>query len=145
MARYNIVSIVVANVFHAMLVYKPTDKLDDMASVSDGALGVVVAVTSLLTTTVIIRRIWTATGETQWKKMKDKKLRRYKHIMEILIQSAAIYSVVATANAILDFVDTGPSNTTVSIMERYLTRLSYILPVSYLTNINMRSLKFMSF
>ena len=125
---------VVANIFFAMWVYKPTDKLDEMAGLSDGIMSVVVAVTSLITTIVIIRRIWLATGKTNWM-LKNKKLARYKHIIEILVQSAAIYSLVATANAILDFIDTGddPNHTgIVTMMEYYLGRISHILPVSLL-------------
>jgi len=118
-----------------MWVHKPTDKLENMARLSDGIMGVVVAVTSLITTLVIIRRIWLTAGKSNWRKLKNKKFARYKHIMEILVQSAAIYSLVVTTNAVLDFANTSdhPNHTgVVVIMEHYLTRISHILPVSRL-------------
>jgi len=103
-----------------------------MGDISDGVMSVAVALTSLLATCVIIRRIYSATSNRRLPTGGAKEtFGRYRYIVEILIQSAAAYSLLACIKAVLDFVQISPASTVAFVFSYYFSRLADIIPVSY--------------
>jgi len=98
------------------------------ANIISGATFVAVAVTSITATYLICHHIYTSTKHNQrsWK--------RYKHIVDICIQSSIIYTTIMVFETIIDFLETddpeSASNISVQALDMYLEAFLNIASVS---------------
>ena len=91
------VLIIIAIIMNALSYFDPSDTTDEFLHQYDIVLGTsmcVTVATSMLATFVIGAQIHASTDTNR------KARRRYKHIIEIIIQSSALYSVSLLLNAI---------------------------------------------
>jgi len=90
-------------------------------NIINGSLAVVIAATSLIATSIIAYRIDSATAYDV------KAKHRYKHIVEMLLQSSVIYSVTMIVVAIVDFVPSPWVTQALAVM--YLSAFVYVITV----------------
>ncbi|KAF4622550.1 hypothetical protein D9613_008977 [Agrocybe pediades] len=93
------------------------------ANVIDGIFEAIVAATSISASVTISYHIYSITSRTSgaW--------RRYKHIVDILVQSSGAYSTAVLLAAVVDFLNTGEANTSLTalILDNYAETLYVFL------------------
>ncbi|KAF9554111.1 hypothetical protein CPC08DRAFT_198185 [Agrocybe pediades] len=120
------VLVISALVYNGLIDAKPgfeTLQTDGIVNRLTAAALTSVAVTSLVSTVVICRQIW------QRSALGSRSRRRYRTIINILIQSSALYTAITLLLAILNFTDTGNiANTfTIVLIEVYITAPAQII------------------
>jgi len=106
-----------------------TDQFAQQQNIVQGTISCVTAATSIISTIVIGAHIYSST------KLLTQARRRYTHIIDIMIQSSALYSLSMLSQAILSFIDPGTigsgAQTALSMGIIYTTGTAIITTVSY--------------
>ncbi|KAF4618078.1 hypothetical protein D9613_012632 [Agrocybe pediades] len=117
---------ITATAYTCLLTAKPnfeTDQTDLISSRLNAATYVVVAATSVVSTGVICRQIWgrASPRSRSWK--------HYRTIINILLESSAMYTVAVLYSAISDFISTGDlqSSYTIILLSNFLDGITQIV------------------
>lgn len=103
-----------------------TVSFNRVGNIMQASSSTITAVTSITATIVIGAHIRSST------RLNRRARRRYQHIVEILVQSAALYSIVMLVQAIVAIIDTGDFDTTGSAILNfgdYMTGITSITAV----------------
>jgi len=108
------------NVIISLIILKPkyqTARFARLEHVIQGSSSCVTAAASVLATLMIGHEIYSST------KLNNRARRRYSHIVEIMVQSAVIYTIASILGAITSLLDPGSVNGTNSARNSNLSRL----------------------
>jgi len=103
----------VSLVFRILYTFEPSFKTIKRARQGNyivGALFCTTAATSLMATSVICYKIYSSTAQNRHSR------RQYKHIVDTLIQSSTLYTVVVLIATVAGFLDTGKVQTSIKII-----------------------------
>jgi len=100
------------------------------ANYISGAMLSTVAATSLVSTVMICLHIYSSTTHDR------RSRKRYKHIIDAMVQSSAVYTTVAIATMIVVLLNTGAAETSIAVIALvdWMSALMMITRVCFLQN-----------